>query len=159
MRRRGSRRTAYSCSCSKRPSRRAWLSRCLQTPYAYTTRPSSPCRTCSRGLTTRPRSPASRPWRRPASEPACSAPRDPAPRQGGHGGLRARTLSHPSRFRLHAGREHCAPAHRVRAGVLYLVEKKGRARQTGTFSQMPMRLGPTGAVQSPLSLCPFYYDF
>lgn len=40
------------------------------------------------GLTTRPRSPASRPWRRPASEPVCYLwrdPGDPGPAKGSRG--------------------------------------------------------------------------
>lgn len=72
MKPRGSRQTVSSCSCSRRPSRRAWHSRCPQTHCACTTRRSLPSRTCSHGLTTPPKSPASRQWLQPASEPAAS---------------------------------------------------------------------------------------
>ena len=106
MRPRGSRQTASSCSCSRRPSRRAWLSLCLRTRCACTTPRSSPCRTCSRGLTTRPRSPASRPWRRPASEPVCYSLRDPrpGPSQGVSRPPRARTLHVPQSPTRHPAR-------------------------------------------------------
>lgn len=70
MRLRGSRRTASSCSCSRRPSRRAWPSPCPQIRCVCTTHRSLRCRTCSHGLTTPPKSLASRRWLRLASEPA-----------------------------------------------------------------------------------------
>lgn len=140
MRPRGSRQTASSCSCSRRPSRRAWLSLCPRTRCACTTPRSSPCRTCSRGLTTRPRSPASRPWRRPASEPVCYSLRDPRP--GPSQGVSRPPESQDSRLPSAAD---CTPpgiAAPLRTGpradaVLFGVEKKKRARRKGTRRCLP----------------------
>lgn len=57
----GSKRTASSCSCSRRPSKKPSTSPSKPTPSASTTPLSSPSRTSSLGLTTPPRSPASPP--------------------------------------------------------------------------------------------------
>lgn len=144
MRPRGSRQTASSCSCSRRPSRRAWLSLCPRTRCACTTPRSSPCRTCSRGLTTRPRSPASRPWRRPASEPVCYSLRDPrpGPSQGVSRPPRARTLPcpPPQTTRLRGSRRPSAPARAPRPfsfGWKRRRERAGKGR--AAVSQMPTR--------------------
>lgn len=164
MRLRGSRQTAFSCSCSKRPSRRVWRSRCPPTHCACTTLHSSPCRTCSRGLTTPPRSPASHPWRRPASEPACYAGESQRPAVGWRR-LRARTFRPPSGFRLHAGGGRGAPLHTGLCSCprcfLFGGKKKKRAREgnrdTGPPSRHLSGPVPSGTVQSPLSLRLFYF--
>lgn len=65
---RGSKRTASSCSCSRRPSKKPSTSPSRPTPSACTTPLSSPCRTSSPGLTTPPRSPASPPSPPPANK-------------------------------------------------------------------------------------------
>lgn len=55
-RRRGSRPTGSSCSCSRRPSRRLSTSRWLQTHCVCRTAPCTPYRTCSPGARTLQRS-------------------------------------------------------------------------------------------------------
>lgn len=57
----GSKRTASSCSCSRRPSKKPSTSPSKPTPSVSTTPLSLPSRTSSLGLTTPPKSPASPP--------------------------------------------------------------------------------------------------
>lgn len=54
----GSRPTGSSCSCSRRPSRRPSTNRLPRTRYVCRTALCSPCRTCSLGVKTLPRSAA-----------------------------------------------------------------------------------------------------
>lgn len=167
MRPRGSRQTASSCSCSRRPSRRAWLSHCPRTRCACTTPRSSPCRTCSRGLTTRPRSPASRPWRRPASEPVCYSLRDPRPGPSqGVSRPREPGLSSALRRRLHASGDRGAPTHpparsRRRRSLLGGKEEESAQERDAPLSPRCLRgPAPAGTVQSPpLASILFYSDF
>ena len=167
MRPRGSRQTASSCSCSRRPSRRAWLSRCPRTRCACTTPRSSPCRTCSRGLTTRPRSPASRPWRRPASEPICYSLRDPrpGPSQGVSRPLRAGALARPPPQTARSG-DRGAPPHRPARSRRRRFLLGGKEEESAQERDAPPSLrclrgpAPVGTLQSPpFASILFYSDF